>query len=60
MAKAEKTTKLKHCPFCKSEYVHIAHTKDGWAFVICNNCDAQGPVCKAEEEAVKYWNVRFI
>ncbi len=47
--------KLKPCPFCGSRKLEIVTTIVRWGYVLCENCEASGPV---HAEFVKAWNTR--
>lgn len=50
------------CPFCEGiDHLVLGETsKDEIWWVICNSCDAEGPVARSEGEAVALWNYRPI
>lgn len=47
---------LKPCPFCGSDRVDVFYPVDGGCHVICNKCDAEGPLITNREEAIVGWN----
>lgn len=52
-----KTTPIKPCPFCgnrdlRTEGMGASHN------VYCNQCEADGPVGRTEDQAVELWNTR--
>jgi Lar family restriction alleviation protein len=52
---------LKPCPFCGgTEELGITHFEldERMTFVICGDCQCEGPVGFSEEEAEKLWNRR--
>ena len=56
--------KLKSCPFCGNNEV-IVTPMDGenpspFYWVMCSNCEVDGPIGDTEEEAVLLWNKRYI
>mgnify|MGYP003362451693 CR=1 FL=1 len=48
--------KLKSCPFCGDDEPLMRG--DDWSYVECDECDASGPECKTEAEAITAWNTR--
>jgi len=52
--------KLKCCPFCNSDNVLSCKDDCGYYFILCTNCETQGPTKDTKEESIKYWNVRTI
>jgi len=52
--------KLKPCPFCGSEDIHVMGVKSYW--IVCRNCYAEGPVpisfWKFKKDAIEAWNKR--
>lgn len=47
------------CPFCGGDGVRIHANDPGTtAWVICDNCDADGPVARSEAVAITAWNTR--
>lgn len=53
-------TKDKPCPFCGSqELMCISDADDcGDFYCYCDDCLAEGPNCRTEEEAIEKWNNR--
>ena len=50
---------IKPCPFCSSDDTHVADGGDQRAyFVLCYNCEAQGPEHGTISQAVDVWNSR--
>lgn len=47
---------LNACSFCKTIHTSVLELKTGNFQVVCWNCNANGPVCKTEKEAVSRWN----
>ena len=56
------TETLKPCPFCKSTQVVYAYRQRGvpcWVhFIRCQKCEAKGPECDSDTEAITLWNTR--
>ena len=52
------TDKLKPCPFCGSDDVHIKVFDDFATAVECNFCETTGPTAYLEENAIDGWNRR--
>ncbi len=51
--------KLKPCPFCGSDDVHLYCVNDKGSLVECNNCCYSIDYCLlSEEETIKTWNTR--
>ncbi len=46
------------CPFCKCDPAHqrVEEYCEGQWYVVCQVCNARGPVCDTEERARWYWN----
>ena len=60
MPRAEKTAKIKACPFCGGENAMFIRSKSGLGmWVLCNNCAAIGPTCQTKEKAIEAWNRRY-
>lgn len=50
---------LKPCPFCNSEQLHFSRMRRSEPqMVVCDNCDANGPMCETKVEAARRWNIR--
>lgn len=53
---------IKPCPFCRSEDVATSNTveegTEGYGYVECHNCGAQGPFVLGELDAIIKWNER--
>ena len=48
---------LKPCPFCGGEDMMVGSTfRDDW--MTCLDCNAAGPYCATEAEAITAWNTR--
>jgi hypothetical protein len=64
--------KFKVCPFCSAKhkdstwefekeagpFLVSRHGEYEESFVKCRNCQARGPVCKNDTEAIYRWNCR--
>jgi len=53
-----KETKLKPCPFCKSEDVYMVECRESYVF--CDRCYARGPCHIIISDAAKEWNDYFL
>ncbi len=51
------TDTLLGCPFCCSVGLSVAWRSNHWA-VECGDCEAIGPLCGGEKQAVRAWNKR--
>ena len=49
-------TELKPCPFCGGEAKLSSNGKE----VVCLGCEALGPFCDTEAEAIEAWNRRAL
>ena len=49
---------LKPCPFCGGEGASHQTALSGRFHVFCLACDAEGPWCNMEAEAIAAWNRR--
>ena len=52
---------LKKCPFCgANENVTVIYTTvefgNSWTYVLCRDCQAQGPTRISEKKAIQDWN----
>ena len=58
----DRSEELKPCPFCGEDYVsQVFNGSDQYVssfWVMCGNCDAEGPVADTEDGAVEKWNNR--
>lgn len=52
----DQTEDPKPCPFCGSEATMRGDGVLSW--VVCDNCDAEGPLKATEEDALNAWNTR--
>lgn len=50
---------LKPCHYCGGEVAYLRFIMQE-ADVFCPDCNANGPVCDSEEEAIAAWNARTI
>lgn len=48
---------LKACPFCGSSNTEVRNFKSIW-FVVCNECNADGPAEDNKGAAIEAWNTR--
>lgn len=57
-ARGKMSEELKPCPFC-GENVWTIYAGCGEDHsVVCENCEAESPIAKSAEDAVKEWNTR--
>ena len=49
--------KLKPCPFCGGRDLRLSE-EEGPAYVICDSCETEGPVCPFWQQAANKWNDR--
>lgn len=49
---------LKPCPFCGESEKIECYADYGMAYVMCYNCEAEGPPLKTGQEAIAAWNKR--
>ena len=54
----KKEPKILPCPFCLYDEIKIKTDDEGYHFVDCGSCLAQGPVIYEVEDAIKAWNLR--
>lgn len=56
----DRSTKLKPCPFCKSNKIEKSDIKKnpGTYFIMCLNCLCTGPMKLNMKSAIKKWNIR--
>jgi len=47
---------IKPCPFCGANGSIGGDSHFYWVFCFDEECDACGPICKTEEEAIQKWN----
>jgi len=53
--------KPKPCPFCTGEDLkNSQHLKYDMWFVSCVDCSARGPTVVKKEDAIRFWNERFL
>lgn len=48
---------MNHCPFCGSDSLEPTYSiAANRHYVACNDCDADGPIARSEEEAIEKWD----
>lgn len=49
--------KFNPCPFCGSLNLEIGkRTRSELMYVLCSDCEAQGPTSSMERDAIYFWN----
>ena len=57
MSKRDSEVELKPCPFCGGNSVYL--NSNTWSsYVMCDYCDADGPVQESDDQAISAWNSR--
>lgn len=53
------SAEVKKCPFCKGQPTPwVMENSFGNRYVNCETCNAQGPACDSDEQAITAWNRR--